>query len=88
MGTPVPDSAIFYLLHDGLGEPELRTRFMSPDRGAYQYYIPGAPKTKLNLPIIAVFVEEIMSNQSPNPGFVPESWSLYGVGALFVILRL
>ncbi|KEF61489.1 uncharacterized protein A1O9_03056 [Exophiala aquamarina CBS 119918] len=29
-----------------------------------------------------------MSNQSPNPGFVPESWSLYGVGALFIVLRL
>ncbi|OCT48564.1 hypothetical protein CLCR_04148 [Cladophialophora carrionii] len=25
---------------------------------------------------------------NPNPGFVPESWSLYGVGALFVVLRL
>ncbi|KIV91063.1 hypothetical protein PV10_05648 [Exophiala mesophila] len=26
--------------------------------------------------------------QSPNPGFVPESWSLYGVGAFFGLLRL
>ncbi|KIW63450.1 hypothetical protein PV04_10286 [Phialophora macrospora] len=25
---------------------------------------------------------------NPNPGFVPESWSLYGVGTLFVVLRL
>ncbi|KIX97402.1 uncharacterized protein Z520_06854 [Fonsecaea multimorphosa CBS 102226] len=25
---------------------------------------------------------------NPNPGFVPESWSLYGVGAFFVVLRL
>ncbi|KIX05163.1 uncharacterized protein Z518_06035 [Rhinocladiella mackenziei CBS 650.93] len=29
-----------------------------------------------------------MATQSPNPGFVPESWSLYGVGALFILLRL
>ncbi|KAK5064594.1 hypothetical protein LTR84_000427 [Exophiala bonariae] len=29
-----------------------------------------------------------MSTQSPNPGFVPESWSLYSVGALFIVLRL
>jgi hypothetical protein len=28
------------------------------------------------------------ANVNPNPGFVPESWSLYGVGALFVVLRL
>ncbi|KAJ9613879.1 hypothetical protein H2200_002015 [Cladophialophora chaetospira] len=25
---------------------------------------------------------------NPNPGFVPESWSLYGVGTLFVAMRL
>lgn len=26
--------------------------------------------------------------QNPNPGFVPESWSLYGVGAFLIVLRM
>jgi len=55
----------------------------------YHYYTRITSLVRpITCPIIAVSVEEVMSTQSPNPGFVPESWSLYSVGALFIILRL